>query len=266
MRRAPGARAGMSVAERGLRERRDDQAAYVLHTYPYRETSLIVEAFTREHGRMGLVARGAKRPRSELRGVLQAFQPLTLSWAGMGELKTLVKAEWRGGLALPSGAALLSAFYLNELILKLVPREDAHAALFDAYEAALAALVGDASPAAQAVVLRRFELCLLAQLGYALALTREAGTGDPVLPRQRYHYAFDRGPRRGVAEPGTRWPLVRGATLIALAEERYPDAETAAEAKRLMRQVLDHYLEARAIVSRRIVQDLMALDDERGQT
>jgi DNA repair protein RecO (recombination protein O) len=254
------------MAERSLRERRDDQPAYVLHAYPYRETSLIVEALTREHGRVGVVARGAKRPRSEMRGLLQAFQPLLLGWAGTGELKTLIRAEWRGGLPLPSGAALLSAFYLNELILKLVPREDAHPGLFDAYEDALLALTRDTTPAAQGVVLRRFELRLLAELGYALALTLEADTGAPVVAQQRYHYAFDRGPQRHAAEPAARWPLVRGATLIALAEERYPDPETASEAKRLMRQVLDHYLEARAIVSRRIVQDLIALDDERDAT
>jgi DNA repair protein RecO (recombination protein O) len=225
-----------------------------------------VETLTREHGRVGVVARGAKRPRSELRGLLQAFQPLALGWAGTGELKTLVKAEWRGGLPLPSGAALLSAFYLNELILKLVPREDPHPALFDAYEAALAALIEERGPGAQAVVLRRFELRLLAELGYALALTHEVDTGQPVVAQQRYHYAFDRGPHRRATEPAARWPVVRGATLIALAQERYPDAETAAEAKRLMRQVLDHYLEARAIVSRRIVQDLQALDDEHDAT
>src|SRR5512137_1694086 len=97
-------------------QRRDDQPAFVLHVYPYKETSLIVEAFTLDFGRVGMVAKGAKRPRSELRGLLQAFQPLTLSWAGAAELKTLVKAEWRGGIALPEGAALLSAFYLNELL------------------------------------------------------------------------------------------------------------------------------------------------------
>jgi DNA repair protein RecO (recombination protein O) len=248
---------------RQLRERRDDQAAYVLHAYPYRETSLIVEAFTAEHGRVGLVARGAKRPRSEVRGLLQAFQPLTLAWAGSGELKTLAKAEWRGGLPLPAGAALLCGFYLNELLLKLLPREDPHPALFTHYEDALRALTEHASPAAQAVVLRRFELKLLAELGYAMALTREASTGSPVDPAQRYHYAFDRGPQRHAAEPGVRWPIVRGAALIALAEERYPDAETAGEAKRLMRLVLDHYLEERRIFSRRVVQDLQALDDER---
>ena len=248
---------------RPLRDRQDDQAGYVLHSYPYRETSVIVEAFTRAHGRVGLVARGAKRPRSELRGLLQAFQPLTLGWAGAGELKTLMKAEWRGGLPLPGGAALLCGFYLNELLLKLLPREDPHPGLFAAYEDALLALTREAAPAAQAVILRRFELCLLAELGYAVALTHEADTGAPIVAAERYHYAFDRGPQRTLREPGARWPVVRGAALIALAEARYPDAETAGEAKRLMRLVLDHYLEERRIFSRRVVQDLQALDDER---
>jgi DNA repair protein RecO (recombination protein O) len=248
---------------RQLRDRQDDQAGYVLHAYPYRETSVIVEAFTAAHGRVGLVARGAKRPRSELRGLLQAFQPLTLAWAGSGELKTLVKAEWRGGLPLPGGAALLCGFYLNELLLKLLPREDPHPGLFTAYEDALHALTREDSAGAQAVVLRRFELCLLAELGYAVALTHEADTGAPVVAGERYHYAFDRGPQRTLREPGARWPVVRGAALIALAEARYPDAETAGEAKRLMRLVLDHYLEERRIFSRRVVQDLQALDDER---
>jgi len=246
-----------------LRERRDDQVGYVLHAYPYRETSIIVEAFTAEHGRVGLVARGARRPRSELRGLLQAFQPLTLAWAGAGELKTLVRAEWRGGMPLPGGAALLCGFYLNELLMKLLPREDAHPALFAQYEEALRSLAGQAGAAQQAVVLRRFELRLLSELGYALTLTREVDTGRVVDPSERYHYAFDRGPQRYASEPGTRWPVVRGAALLALAQERYPDAETAAEAKRLMRLVLDHYLEARRIFSRRVVQDLQALDDER---
>lgn len=250
---------------RTLRERRDDEAAYVLHAYPYRETSVIVETLTQAHGRVALVARGAKRPRSELRGVLQAFQPLTLSWAGTAELKTLVKAEWRGGLPLPGGAALLCGFYLNELLLKLLPREDPHPALWTAYETALRALTGDARPAAQSATLRTFEVRLLAELGYALALTHDVDSGEPVDAAQRYHYAFDRGPRRLAGEPraNTQWPVVRGSTLIALATERYADNEVAAEAKRLMRGVLDHYLEERRIFSRRVVQDLAALEDDR---
>jgi DNA repair protein RecO (recombination protein O) len=244
-------------------ERRDDEPAFVLHAYAYKETSLIVEAFTREHGRVGLVARGAKRPRSEWRGLLQAFQPITVSYAGAAELKTLVKAEWRGGVPPPAGNALLSGFYLNELLLKLLPREDAHPALWDEYEASLGALAATTSPAAQAAVLRRFEVALLAALGYALPLTREAGGGGAIDPDARYHYAFDQGARPCAAEPAARWPVVRGATLIALAQSRYPDAETAAEAKRLMRDVLDHYLDARRMESRRIVADLQALDDDR---
>src|SRR5437763_14924258 len=104
------------------RQRRDDQPAFVLHTYPYRETSAIVETLSAQYGRVALVARGAKRTRSELRGGLQAFQPLTISWAGTGELKTLIRAEWRGGLPLVAGSALLCGLYLDVLLLKLFPR------------------------------------------------------------------------------------------------------------------------------------------------
>jgi DNA repair protein RecO (recombination protein O) len=222
---------------RPLRERHDDEPAFVLHTYPYRETSLIVEALTEHCGRVALVARGAKRPRSELRGVLQAFQPLALSWAGTGELRTLVKAEWRGGLPLPGGAALLCGFYLNELVLKLTAREDPHPSLFAEYAATLQALTADARPAAQAAILRSFELRLLAELGYALALTHDVDTGAPVAAGERYHYAVDRGPRLVAAEPRGRWPVVRGATLIALATAQYPDADVAAEAKRHTRSL-----------------------------
>ena len=251
------------MAMRTLRERRDEQSAFVLHTYPYRETSVIVEALTEQHGRVALVARGAKRPRSELRGVLQAFQPLTMSWAGTGELKTLMRAEWRGGLPLPGGAALLCGFYLNELLLKLLPREDPHPALWLAYAEALQALTDDSRPAMQAVTLRRFEVRLLAELGYALVLDHDVDSRAPIDPSQSYHYAYDRGPRLLASEPRGAFPVVRGATLIALATERYPDSEAAAEAKRLMRGVLDHYLEERRIFSRRVVQDLAALEDDK---
>lgn len=248
---------------RQLRERHDEEPAFVLHTYPYRETSLIVETFTERMGRVAMIARGAKRPRSELRGVLQAFQPLALSWAGGGELKTLLKAEWRGGLPLPTGAALLCGFYLNELLLKLLAREDPHPRLWSEYASALDALTADGEPPAQAATLRRFELRLLAELGYALSLSHDVQSGAPIAAGERYHYAFDRGPQLVAAEPRRPWPIVRGATLIALATGCYPDADAAAEAKRLMRGILDHYLEARRIFSRRIVQDLAALEDDK---
>jgi len=240
-------------------DRRDDREGFVLHGWPYKETSLLVEAFTREEGRIAMVARGAKRPRSELHGVLQAFQPVSLSWYGAGELKTLLRAEWRGGLPLLSGSALLCGFYLNELLLKLLPREDPHPRLFDVYRDALAAL---AQRDAQAPVLRRFEVALLAELGYALELAVDADSGAAIDPGARYHYAFDRGARRHAPPPGVRWPLVRGATLVALATGRFDDAATAVEAKRLMRDVIDHHLESRTIMSRRVVRDLQALEEE----
>ena len=254
------------MAARQPAERHDAQPAFVLHAYAYRETSLIVEAFTADHGRVAMVARGAKRPRSETRGLLQAFQPLTLSWAGSGELKTLLKAEWSGGLPLPRGAALLCGFYLNELLLKLLAREDPHAALFRDYQDALAALGEKKFAAEQGAVLRRFELRLLAELGYALPLTHDADTGAAIDPAARYYYDFGRGPRalaaRVAREPGVHFPQIGGATLLGLATNVFPDAATAAEAKRLMREILDHYLEQRRIFSRRVVQDLQAIDED----
>jgi DNA repair protein RecO (recombination protein O) len=185
-----------------------------------------------------------------------------MSWSGQAELKTLLKAEWRGGLSRIGGSALLCGFYLNELLLKLLPREDPHSRLYASYEAALADL---AAGSEEAPVLRRFELLLLAELGYALPLVREADTGNPIDPDARYHYAFDRGARRAPEGTVPRGPVVRGATLLALADGRYVDGETAAEAKRLMREVLDHYLEQRGVESRRVVQELQALDGRREQ-
>jgi DNA repair protein RecO (recombination protein O) len=245
------------MAPRAPSQRHDDVPAFVLHAWPYRETSLIVEAFSADHGRVAMVARGAKRPRSELRGLLQAFQPLLLSWYGQAELKTLARAEWRGGLPLPRGSALMCGFYLNELLLKLLAREDPHPRLYATYEATLAELTAGGE---QAALLRRFELGLLTELGYAPMLAREADTGAPLDPTVEYHYAFDRGPRRAAGR-GRGGVVVRGATLLALAEGRYPDAETAAQAKRLMREVLDHHLEQRGVESRRVIQDLLALDE-----
>ena len=122
-----------------------------------------------------------------------------------------------------------------------------------------------AAGAEQAPVLRQFELRLLSELGYALPLTHEADTGAPVDPATRYYYAFERGPRLRVAEPGRRYPQVRGATLLALAGLDFAEPDAAAEAKRLMREVLDHYLEQRAVFSRRVVRDLQALDEENNE-
>ena len=147
------------------------QPAFVLHARPWRETSLIVETLTQHFGRIALIAKGARRPRSAVRGLLMAFQPLTLSWFGKRELRTLKNAEWQGGQPLLAGPALMCGFYLNELILKLLPRDDPHPQLFLQYQQTLKEL---AEGAAQAVTLRRFEKRLMQELGYALLLEQEA--------------------------------------------------------------------------------------------
>src|SRR5882762_4720668 len=207
-----------------MKKRADHEPGYVLHTYPYKETSLIVEAFTRRHGRVALLARGARRPRSAMRGVLLAFQPLRLGWSGSAELATLITAEWGGGLQPAfrplAGRALMCGFYLNELILRLLPREDPHEALFDAYGDALARLsAGDAFPA----VLRSFEKRLLAELGYAPVFDRDASTGGPIEAAGSYVYEPDRGPVRAPRNGDRGGNLgdlfVSGRTLLDLAAD-----------------------------------------------
>jgi len=143
-------------------QRVQDAEGFLLHSVAWRETSLIVQTFTRAYGNVALVAKGAKRPHSSLRPVLSAFQPLLLSWTGAGEVKTLSRAECAGIRPL-AGRAHMSAWYMNELLLRLLPREDPHPVVYDAYDAALRRLAGDL-PAASA--LRRFEWVLLDETGY----------------------------------------------------------------------------------------------------
>ena len=122
----------------------NNEPGFILHTYPFKETSVVAEVFTRSHGRVALIARGARRPTSALRGLMQPFTPLLLSWFGKSELKTLHAAEWQGGLIAPQGRALMCGFYLNELLLRLLARGDAHELLYDRYVDTLDQLAGEA--------------------------------------------------------------------------------------------------------------------------
>lgn len=234
----------------GARQRIDEATAYLLHAYPYSETSLILEVFARDHGRLALLARGARRPRSALRGVLHAFQPLELGWFGGGEVKTLSKAEWLGGLPLLGGEGLLLGYYLNELLLKLLPREDAHAVLFDAYAAALAALSRGATETAE---LRRFEKTLLRELGYGLVLTHDS-SGQPIDAGMRYRYQVEHGPVD--ARETESGQAVSGRTLIDLAADQFADARSLKESKQLMRYLLSHYLAGQPLQTRRVFIEL----------
>lgn len=234
-----------------MSERADLEAAYVLHSRPWRETSLIVDVLSRHHGRLGLVARGARRPHSGLKARLIPFQPLTLSWFGKGALRTLHDAEWQGGGLLLRGHALMCGFYLNELLLRLLAEGDAHELLFDRYAGALVDLQAttDVEP-----VLRRFELDLLSELGYAQPLAHRADGGD-IDPARRY--AFQ--PGVGVLAHSPPDPAYLGKTLLDLAAGNLDDATTRAEGKLLMRALLSHYLGDKPLATRQLLLDLHKL-------
>ncbi|GAA4338604.1 DNA repair protein RecO [Pigmentiphaga soli] len=239
-------------AARPRGNRVDDAAAYLLHSYPYRETSLILDVFTHSHGRQALVAKGAKRPHSALRPVLVAFQRLSLSWSGAGEIKTLVRAEWSGPPQRLLGAAAMSAWYLNELLLRLLGRDDPHEALFDAYADALARLAAQPRLSAS---LRGFEWRLLQEIGYGF----EAGAtddGEPVQAGLRYRVPLEAGPQplpAGAAEPPG---AVSGRALLALAAGRFDEPAVEPELRRLLRERLDYHMSGRPLATRQVLRDL----------
>jgi DNA repair protein RecO (recombination protein O) len=232
-----------------------EQPGFVLHSYPYRETSLIIDVFSRDYGRVALVAKGAKRPHSALRGVLQTFQPLGLSWSGKGEVRTLTTAEWVGGMLPLAGDALLCGFYVNELLVKFCAREDAHPALFNHYVLTLSRLAHD-EPAVQ--VLRSFERVLLRETGYAMNLMRTV-TRQPVVPESRYVFDPDRGVREASDDLPAQWPVISGQTLIDMERDDYTSPQTAAQSKTLMRFLLNHYLGGTPLATRQILIDLQKL-------
>ena len=231
-------------------KRVDAQPAFVLHAYPFSETSLIVEAFSRDFGRVALLARGARRPRSVLRGVLMAFQPLELSWAGKSEVKTIMKAEWHGGQPLLGGRALFCGYYLNELLLSLLPREDAHARLYAVYAETLRRFAGGAKEAD----LRRFERAFLQELGYGLTLAHD-DAGRPIDPAGYYAYPIERGPVR-LSEANDATLAVSGKTLIDLNAEDFTDPRSLLEAKQLMRTLIAHYTGGKGLETRKIFMEL----------
>ncbi|MBI3230958.1 MAG: DNA repair protein RecO, partial [Burkholderiales bacterium] len=167
------------------------EPGFVLHSYPYKETSLIVEMFSRQYGRIAVLAKGARRPHSQLRGALQTFQPLSLAWSGKSTLRTLVAADWVGGLLPLEKSALLCGFYLNELLVKLLAHDDPHPVLFDHYVASLNQL---AHNEAATIVLRKFELALLKETGVAAPLSRCIENGAQVEAGRYYVVDPERGP------------------------------------------------------------------------
>lgn len=224
--------------------------AYVLHGRAYRESSLLLEIWSRAHGRAGLVARGARGSRSRWRGMLQPFRPLLLGWNQRGELGTLTAAEQVASLPLPQGDALFCGLYVNELLLRALHRSDPHERLFDAYRGMLAELASGAEPQP---LLRLFERDLLEAIGFGLQLGIEYRTGTAVEPEASYRYVPGSGPVRIASardEPGAATGIrpVSGEALLALQSGRI-ETRHLGELKSLMRGLLQHHLGDRPLVS-----------------
>lgn len=231
-----------------FKQRIEQVAGYVLHQRPYRESSALLEIFTRTHGRVGLVARGVRSARSTRRGDLQPFRQLQFSWHSRGELGTLTTVETDGRIGDLQGKSLYSAFYLNELLMRLMARHDPHPELFAAYSASLQALAnGDEVE----VVLRQFEIQLLQELGYGLQLEYDTETGEALAEDARYDYHLESGPVRAEANMSGGF-LFRGASLLAMARGELNAPGVLPDAKRLMRAALKLYLGDKPLKSREL--------------
>lgn len=276
--------------------------AYVLHSTPYRDTSVLLEVFTPDHGRIGLVARGVRSAKSRLRSVLQPFRPLLISWYSKGDLGTLTTAELKveegdintrlgsactscdvhestsvavGGRAGESdrsplgvlcGAdrALMSGFYLNELLLRLLHRHDPHPALFHSYDLALRKLVLAEDDVTLQQALRIFEKELLQDIGYGLVLDRDVITGEPVTAEGMYRYHLEKGPERMVCISAahianTLGIVLHGYTLLGLAHNELVRSDVLYEAKGLLRKILAVHLGQQPLRSRELYNEMLAV-------
>jgi DNA repair protein RecO (recombination protein O) len=240
-----------------------DEPAFVLHRYDWSESSLIVEVFTRHHGRLALVAKGAKRPSSNFRPVLLPLQPLRLSFGGDAEIRTLKAAEWVGGQVMPTGDALLSGYYVNELLLRLLAREDPHPRLFDAYARAVAVLASEHGEALQPA-LRAFELLLLREVGLLPSLDVQTLTLSPMQPSGRYALQ----PEGGLVATEADRPALTGEQWLHLQsalDDEAPftatlrAAASMAELKPQLRHLLHYHCGVSTLRTRQLMLDLQSL-------
>lgn len=230
------------------------QPTFVIHHHDYSETSLLLELLTRDFGRVGVIAKGARRSRSGKRALLNPFSPLLLSWSGRGELGVVTEIEANGLPLALEGEAIYCGFYVNELMLRLLHRHDAHEALFEGYQLCLQALeTGQVNDAA----LRMFEVLMLKELGYGLVLDRNTVDNMPIQSSLMYEYIADSGPRcLNTGETAVHGVELHGATLLALAAGDMGEAETLRELKLLMRYVLKRHLGNRPLNSRKLMQSM----------
>lgn len=228
------------------------QPAFILHRHHYGESSLLLEIFTPDFGRLGVIAKGARRTASEYRAILNPFQPLSVSWSGKGELVTLTRAEVESQAYALVGNILFCGFYINELVLRLLHRHDPHESLFTVYKTALGNLQEQASCEA---VLRIFEKRLLGELGYGLVLDYEIERRAPILPDAAYLYILNRGPV-ALKDADAQGIKIRGASLLALANETLIEAAVLHETKILLRAVLAEHMGGKPLKTRQLFRNL----------
>jgi len=228
-----------------------DEPAWLLHHRPFRDTSRILDVLSRDHGRVSLVARGARAAKSRLKGILRPFLPLSLSWTGRSELGTLTGAEMHGAPISLGGDALLSGYYVNELLLKLVHRHDPQPEIFALYAATIARLAGNPEPAP---VLRSFEIELLALLGYGLELEQDALERKDLREDGCYEYRVAEGAVPVGESVGPR--VFSGRELMAVRAQDFTDAAVLKAARRLLRHVIAYHLDGKELKSRKVLIEL----------
>jgi len=229
----------------------NQEPGFILHSYHYRESSLIVEVFTRNHGRLGLIAKGARRWKKKgTRTYLRPFQEFSLSWSGRGEVATLILAEEDGPIRSYGKDALYCGFYVNELMMRLLYRHDPHEQLYEYYRSCLADLANWESLES---VLRLFEKRMLLEIGYGLNLETDVDNGSAVDPEKLYSYLPNLGPSGSKNQTdGLGQCSVSGKSLLAYKNETFEDPDVLAELKHLMRKLIDHHLNYKPLVSRNI--------------
>jgi len=230
-------------------ERAEMQPAFLLHARPYRETSQILDVLSQNHGRIGLVANGSRRPKSRWKNALRPFQLCQMSWSGRGDLYTLRAAETVGPPAQVSGMPLMAAYYMNELLIALMHRCDPHPNLFTHYGGALVSLANDVDTE---LVLRRFEVALLAEIGYGIVVEHDVVDHRALDANRKYEYVIDRGPVP-VSDTHSGELVFQGSELLAIVSGDELNDEQLKSAKRLLRAVLNSSLGGRPLKTRQVL-------------
>lgn len=234
----------------------DLNSAFILHRRPYRETSLLLDVFSCNYGRVGLVARGVRQKKNSKVEILQPYQPLQLAWSGKGELMTLTMAEADKPAYILKDRKLIAGFYLNEIIIRMLHQHEAHLDLFMIYDRTLELLARQTSDENQ--VIRIFEKRLLEAIGYGLVLDHDVTTGKKIRPDHEYYYLADRGPIANTPE-SSDYIKISGAALMSLNNEELDTSQILHETKLLIRFVMKRYLGNKPLASRKLYQ--MYLDN-----